>query len=651
MNRSLGRFSSPSNSIVVLALALFVTLALAACGGGPQEPTPQPPKAASNVTATPGPGYITVNWTDNSDDEAGFKIMRSAAAESSSVKAQQATEVASVAADVTTYVDHDIELEQGYQYSVVAHNSVGGADQAAAPKAATVPVGVDLLVGTYNRPSDDSNGTIFITYFVFPESVLSGSSTIDVSLTGPSGWSGVAEYAFDVPGGLGERLRGFSFNVLEGVTAVNGFYQLTVTVDGATYHAAYELTTADFSLDPPTDIVATIETDSITVSWSNPPGAQSGYVVARRPQDRRIVAGHHFSNKEEFSTTGLSLEDGIYNVDVATMSVDTTVNFPIKQEPFGFSSDSADFALGDIMSPLCVGPEQVVTIPDGALLSLVRSATQTPTGPITCGRITLLETINEMNAGVASLEGLEYAANLLELALNNSDVVDITPIADLVGLRTLDLNINPVTDIGPLIKLVNLNSLHLCCTGDSFVDLTPLEGLAEMKHFNISSRNINDATLAPMLAAMPKMEMLWLSDNDISDGSLFTGLEALGHLNLGWNNISDIAFIADITYLWSLELSHNPIADFTPLSAKSDLQHLKLADVGLSDISFPADFTSLKGLDLSSNNITDISVLAANSGIGEGDIVIIADNALDLDDPAVMADIQALLDRGVNLTY
>src|SRR5690606_40365393 len=135
------------------------------------------------------------------------------------------------------------------------------------------------------------------------------------------------------------------------------------------------------------------------------------------------------------------------------------------------------------------------------------------------------------------------------------------------------------------------------------------------------------------------------------DGSVFVGLEDLGHLAVGWNQIEDISFITEIPGLWSLELRSNPIADFAPLSEVNQLQVLVIADTGLVDISFLEDFTSLVDLDLADNQITDISALVANAGLGEGDIVNIPGNPLNLGDPEVMADIQALLDRGVDLTY
>lgn len=649
VNRSLGRFSPLSNFTVGLALALLLALVLSACGGGPQEPTPQPPKAASDVSATPGPGYITVSWTDNSDDETGFKIMRSAAAGSSSVNAQQATEIASVGANVTTYVDNDIEFDQGYQYSVVAHNSAGGADQANAPTAATVPVGVDLIIGTNNRTYEEANGTIFLAYFVFPESVIEDGAPFEVTISGPSGWNNDREFNFSLT--KDDENRRHAFGSYNRITAVNGSYQMVVVVDGTTYQASYELAAADFSLNPPTDIVATGDANSINVTWSNPAGGRSALVSAWKQPARAYVAGYDTTNLTEHSFTGLTIEDGIYNVEVATVNVDLTVDFPVKREPLGLSYDSVTFGIGDVMSPLCASANQVVTIPDAALLGLVRSAIEMPTGPITCEQMTLLVNISAFDAGVASLEGLEYAANLFDLDLTGSNVDDITPITSLENLRSLNLNANPVTDISQLSNLVNLNSLHLGSSGVSFVDPTPLEELVRLEYLNIGGRQIDDATLEPILTAMPNMKGLWLYDNDISDGSVFTNLAELDHLDVRANNIEDLTFMSGMPILRSLVLTGNPVADFTPLEARTQLQYLVLTDTGLSDIGFLADFTLLRELDLSFNNIASISALVANTGIGEGDIVNIVNNALDLDDPGVMADIHALLDRGVDLTY
>ena len=59
-------------------------------------------------------GQITLTWTDNSEDEDGFSVERSLKMDS------DFAEVKKVAADVTTYVDMDIEAGTTYYYRVKA---------------------------------------------------------------------------------------------------------------------------------------------------------------------------------------------------------------------------------------------------------------------------------------------------------------------------------------------------------------------------------------------------------------------------------------------------------------------------------------------------------------------------------------------------
>src|SRR5690606_36470775 len=108
------------------------------------------------------------------------------------VTSQQAgSKVGEVDADETSFVDLDIELDQEYEYSVVAKNEVGSSSAAAAPAGTIVPIGVDLMVGTNNRRlSEDSNGTIFAVYFVFPAAMIEDQTDVfEIDITGPPGWN------------------------------------------------------------------------------------------------------------------------------------------------------------------------------------------------------------------------------------------------------------------------------------------------------------------------------------------------------------------------------------------------------------------------------------------------------------------------------
>ncbi len=628
-----------------------VALLLAACGGGTQGP--QPPAPPSGVSATPGPGYVTVTWTDNSDDETGFRVLRSAAAGATTLSPQQVDEVGSVGENVTTFVDREVEVDQEYEYSVVAENEAGDSSPSATPASASVKKGVSLSVGTNNRRFDDEfNGTILVVHLVLPDELLMNEDQWTMTIVGPPGWNDDQPLVETVFPGSYFRERGIQFMSLNEITAVDGTYELTVDLPGESFESSTFFEDADFMLPAPAEIEATGDTGSVSVSWVSPAAGGSTLLSVWVGDYQEFVYGHEITNEDAFDITGLSLADGLYSVEVATINADLTTKFPVMPTQFGLSYETASFGVGQFYSPLCTSPDEEVAVPDEALRSLIADALEISQGAFTCEQMALLEQIDSFEAGVSSVEGLEYAPNLRELRLSGSDVEEITPLQDLMSLTALDLNGNPVTDIGPLEDLTNLNDLHLCCAGgEPFVDPTVFEALTKMEYFNIGDRQIDDELLAQIVAAMPDLKMLWLDGNQITDGSVFVGLEDLGHLAVGWNQIEDISFITEIPGLWSLELRSNPIADFAPLSEVNQLQVLVIADTGLVDISFLEDFTSLVDLDLADNQITDISALVANAGLGEGDIVNIPGNPLNLEDPEVMADIQALLDRGVDLTY
>ncbi|MGB7157340.1 MAG: fibronectin type III domain-containing protein [Tepidisphaeraceae bacterium] len=85
--------------------------------------TPQvTPAAASGLTATnPTSSSITLNWTDNSGNESGFKILRKQGAGGT-----YAT-IFTTAANVTTFLDTNLDPETQYFYQVVTTNSAGDA--------------------------------------------------------------------------------------------------------------------------------------------------------------------------------------------------------------------------------------------------------------------------------------------------------------------------------------------------------------------------------------------------------------------------------------------------------------------------------------------------------------------------------------------
>lgn len=79
------------------------------------------PAAASGTGVSQGSGtQVTVSWTDNSDNEDGFRVERR-------VGSGAFSELSTVNSNVTTYTDTTSNAGTSYGYRVVAFNSAGDA--------------------------------------------------------------------------------------------------------------------------------------------------------------------------------------------------------------------------------------------------------------------------------------------------------------------------------------------------------------------------------------------------------------------------------------------------------------------------------------------------------------------------------------------
>lgn len=125
---------------------LFVLGLLSTAGSAPSAPT--------NLTATATSGSrVTLNWTDNSTNEAGFAIMRATASTG------PFTQVGSTGANVATYNDSGLTPSTTYYYEVLASNNAGNSaltNIASVPTLA--PVSAPGLVAYWNL--DEGNGSV-----------------------------------------------------------------------------------------------------------------------------------------------------------------------------------------------------------------------------------------------------------------------------------------------------------------------------------------------------------------------------------------------------------------------------------------------------------------------------------------------------------
>ncbi|MDQ7064155.1 MAG: S8 family serine peptidase [candidate division KSB1 bacterium] len=117
--------------------------------------TPNPPAAPSNLTATAvSTSQIDLSWTDNSNNEDGFKIERKDPGSTTFV------EIAQVGANVTNYSDTGLNPNSTYTYRVRAFNADGNSGYSNEASATTQTPPNQPPTATITQPADGSTFTV-----------------------------------------------------------------------------------------------------------------------------------------------------------------------------------------------------------------------------------------------------------------------------------------------------------------------------------------------------------------------------------------------------------------------------------------------------------------------------------------------------------
>ncbi len=139
------------SSKALAAVFLALVLAFSACGGSGDDGTTDgngtsnPPAAPSSLGAVAiSSSQINLAWTDNSDNEEGFKIERKAGAGGTY------SQIGTVTADTISYQSAGLNADATYYYRVRAYNSDGDSSYSNEANATTPSAGGLTLVGSYD---------------------------------------------------------------------------------------------------------------------------------------------------------------------------------------------------------------------------------------------------------------------------------------------------------------------------------------------------------------------------------------------------------------------------------------------------------------------------------------------------------------------
>ena len=150
---------------------------------------------------------------------------------------------------------------------------------------------------------------------------------------------------------------------------------------------------------------------------------------------------------------------------------------------------------------------------------------------------------------------------------------------------------------------------------------------------------------------MAALHVLDADEKKISDLSGLEYAVNLRDLDLEDNQVSDLGPLANLTRLRELGLESNQVSDLSPLVNLTRLKKLDLEENQVSDLTPLAGLPYLRDLDLESNRVSDLTPLL-DSKLSRGSSVKLYHNDLDFTPgSAAMRDIEALEERGVDVSY
>ena len=119
-----------------------------------------------------------------------------------------------------------------------------------------------------------------------------------------------------------------------------------------------------------------------------------------------------------------------------------------------------------------------------------------------------------------------------------------------------------------------------------------------------SSKKIKDLT---GLEYAINLEILWISNNEVSDLSPLAGLTKMIQMSMEHNPITSFSALTNMEELQGIQISHNNIInDITPLAGKAKLRGVLIWGCPITDISPLTDLPSIEYIDLCGNQISEI---------------------------------------------
>jgi len=305
---------------------------------------PTPPAAPSNLTATAASSsQINLSWTDNSNNEDGFRIERC-----QGVGCANFAEITTVGANATSYSNTGLTASTAYQYRVRAYSSPGNSAYSNIASATTLATAV--------TPAPPSNLTATAISGSQIDLVWTDNSNNEIGFKIERSLEGTL---FSQIATVGGNVTTYSdSNLLPGIT-----YYYRVRAYNGTGDSAYSNTANATTfllpppLAPPSNLTATsVSSSQINLSWTDNSSNETGFQIARSTDGLVwLPIGTTAANVVSYNDTGLS-SSTLYYYRVRAKSAtgdsaDSNTASAITQSSGGSASPFTDDFNDNLRSP------------------------------------------------------------------------------------------------------------------------------------------------------------------------------------------------------------------------------------------------------------------------------------------------------------
>lgn len=159
--------------------------------------------------------------------------------------------------------------------------------------------------------------------------------------------------------------------------------------------------------------------------------------------------------------------------------------------------------------------------------------------------------------------GIDFFIDVIEVDCRDTSFDDIDAVGKLRQLQRLNLNNTQVKDLSPLANLTKLGIFE--CRETAVSDVKGLRWCRQLRFVQLNNTGVSDLT---PLAKASRLEELYLQNTLVQDVSPLAALEELEFLGLRGTRVSDVSPLQKLTKLKWIDLRDTP-------AKRGDLQTLQ----------------------------------------------------------------------------